>query len=124
MGLSDPERMEIIENLQNLQLGQLISLPQIVVVGDQNSGKSSVLEAITKIPFPRANGLCTRFATQINLHWSRTNKVEVSIRPGRSREGRSRESPETVALKAFKIVLHDTNTLEPKQFLDILEKVC
>lgn len=117
MGLSDPERMKVIEDLQDRRLGQLISLPQIVVVGDQNSGKSSVLEALTKIPFPRDNELCTRFATQINLHRSQLNRVEVSIRPGRNCELR-----ETVA--AFKKVLLGTNTLAPKQFLDIMEEVC
>ena len=44
---------------------------KLVVVGDQSSGKSSVLEGLTDLPFPRDNGLCTRFATQICLPSSR-----------------------------------------------------
>ncbi|KAL4907042.1 P-loop containing nucleoside triphosphate hydrolase protein [Aspergillus multicolor] len=38
-----------------------------VVCGDQSAGKSSVLEGISGIPFPRQDGLCTRFATEIVL---------------------------------------------------------
>ena len=36
-------------------------------MGDQSSGKSSVLEAISGIPFPRGAGLCTRCATQLSM---------------------------------------------------------
>ncbi|THU70050.1 hypothetical protein C4D60_Mb08t20940 [Musa balbisiana] len=37
-----------------------IELPTIVVVGDQSSGKSSVLESIAGISLPRGQGICTR----------------------------------------------------------------
>jgi len=37
------------------------------VVGDQSSGKSSLLEALTGLPFPVASQLCTRFATQVSF---------------------------------------------------------
>jgi GTPase SAR1 family protein len=36
-----------------------------VIVGKQSVGKSSLLEALTEIPFPVGDGLCTRFATRI-----------------------------------------------------------
>jgi ABC-type molybdenum transport system ATPase subunit/photorepair protein PhrA len=38
---------------------------QLVIVGEQSSGKSSLLQALTDIPFPVGTGLCTRFATRI-----------------------------------------------------------
>jgi len=41
-----------------------------VVVGDQNSGKSSVLQAITRLPFPIDDALCTRFSTEVSLRRS------------------------------------------------------
>jgi GTPase SAR1 family protein len=42
--------------LQNLE----IPLPNIVVLGDQSAGKSSVIEAISEITVPRSSGTCTR----------------------------------------------------------------
>lgn len=44
-----------------------IELPQICVMGDQSSGKSSVLQAISGVPFPRGSGLVTRCPTQLIL---------------------------------------------------------
>jgi Dynamin family len=63
--LADPVLLEKIDKLFACNVGEYISLPQLVVVGDQSSGKSSVLEGLTKLSFPRDSGLCTRFATQI-----------------------------------------------------------
>lgn len=63
-----------------------------MVCGDQSSGKSSVLEAITEISFPRKDTLCTRFATQIVLRRSPSNRVFIKILPGTHRtEGEKRE---------------------------------
>jgi hypothetical protein len=63
--LADPDLLEKIDQLFACNIGEYIDLPQLVVVGDQSSGKSSVLEGLTKLSFPRDSGLCTRFATQI-----------------------------------------------------------
>lgn len=46
-----------------------------------SSGKSSVLEGLTNLPFPRGSGLCTRFATQIIFQRSQEQKIKVSIIP-------------------------------------------
>jgi conserved oligomeric Golgi complex subunit 4 len=54
----------------------------MVVVGDQSSGKSSLLQSLTGIPFPRNLELCTRYATQISSGRDDTAYVEVSIIPG------------------------------------------
>ncbi|KAJ5544065.1 hypothetical protein N7494_005344 [Penicillium frequentans] len=64
-GLSDPVLLEKIDRLFACNVGNYVDLPQLVVVGDQSSGKSSVLEGLTRLAFPRDSGLCTRFATQI-----------------------------------------------------------
>ncbi|CAG8091590.1 unnamed protein product [Penicillium salamii] len=63
--LADPALLDKIDKLFACNVGEYINLPQLVVVGDQSSGKSSVLEGLTKLKFPRNSGLCTRFATQI-----------------------------------------------------------
>ncbi|KAK3045424.1 hypothetical protein LTR09_012975 [Extremus antarcticus] len=74
----------IIDKFRELGVNEDISLPQLVVVGDQSSGKSSLLEGLTGLSFPIASELCTRFATQIVLRRSPTDQgsVKVSILPG------------------------------------------
>jgi GTPase SAR1 family protein len=56
-------------------------LSQLVVVGDQSSGKSSVLESLTGFAFPRGATLCTRYATQITCRREAEESVSVSIIP-------------------------------------------
>ncbi|KAF5012973.1 hypothetical protein FDECE_980 [Fusarium decemcellulare] len=43
----------------------LINIPQLVIVGGQSSGKSSLLQSLTGIPFPVNSGSCTRWPTRI-----------------------------------------------------------
>jgi len=87
--------LDLIDRLRECRVDQFIDLPQVVAVGDQSSGKSSVLEAITSIPFPRASIACTRFATQIRLRRdpSLTNTVtKVSILPHKPKDRAKYES--------------------------------
>ena len=58
--------LDLVDDLRKLGLQKDVPIPQIAVMGDQSSGKSSVLEAISGIPFPRGAGLVTRCATQIS----------------------------------------------------------
>ena len=44
-----------------------ISFPRIAVLGDESTGKSSVLEAICQIPFPRGQTTTTRCPIQVHL---------------------------------------------------------
>jgi len=57
--------LELAEDLKALSLDNALSVPQICVVGDQSSGKSSVLEALSGIPFPRGTGLVTRCPVRV-----------------------------------------------------------
>ncbi|CAK9134036.1 unnamed protein product [Ilex paraguariensis] len=53
--------LDAIDKLRHLNVMQEgIQLPTIVVVGDQSSGKSSVLESLAGISLPRGQGICTR----------------------------------------------------------------
>lgn len=71
-----------MDNLRELQVGEIVNLPQIIVVGDQSSGKSSVLEAISRVRFPVKGDLCTRFATELVLRRANHTKVTVTIDSG------------------------------------------
>ena len=71
---------DITDSLSIRGVGRIVNLPQIIVVGGQSTGKSSVLEAISHVRFPVAGGLCTRFATELVLRQASENRVNVSIK--------------------------------------------
>ena len=71
--------LDTIDALRELQVGEIVHLPQIIVVGDQSCGKSSVLEAISGVRFPVDGDLCTRFATELVLRRADETAVYVSI---------------------------------------------
>lgn len=77
--------MDIVDKCRRIGLSGDLQLPQLVVCGDQSSGKSSVLEAITEIPFPRRENLCTRFATEIVLRHSSDSSISTKITPDKNR---------------------------------------
>ncbi|KAJ4855284.1 dynamin family domain-containing protein [Trichoderma breve] len=76
--LSNPVLLEKIDKLRDANIGQHVPLPQLVVVGDQSSGKSSLLESLSGIPFPQDQSLCTRYATQITSRRDISNSVEFA----------------------------------------------
>ncbi|KAJ6024294.1 Dynamin [Penicillium herquei] len=84
VALSDPILLGKIDKLFACNVGEYISIPQLIAVGDQSSGKSSVLEGLTSLSFPRDSGLCTRFATQIIFRRMRNlscREISASIIP-------------------------------------------
>ncbi|EJP67592.1 dynamin family protein [Beauveria bassiana ARSEF 2860] len=80
--LTSPARLRKIDLLRDKNIGAYLPLPQLVAVGDQSSGKSSLLEGLTGIPFPRGQGLCTRYATQITHRRESKTSINISIIPG------------------------------------------
>ena len=82
------ELLDVVDRLRGLGLSEFLPLPQLVVCGDQSSGKSSLLEAISGVPFPKKDNLCTRFATEVILRRNDASteiQAAVSITPGTSR---------------------------------------
>lgn len=93
--LCSKEQIELLDSIDHLRLqgiNHYISLPQIIVCGDQSSGKSSVLEAISGVSFPIWSSLCTRFLTELVLRKSSQVGVCVSIVPHRSCSESEREA--------------------------------
>ena len=55
---------DLVDKLKDLDVQKELQLPQLVVCGSQSSGKSSVLEAISGLSFPRGEFTCTKFVTE------------------------------------------------------------
>jgi GTPase SAR1 family protein len=56
-----------IDKMREILHEEKVTLPEIVVVGDQSVGKSSVLEAISGIQLPRAQNICTRCPLELRM---------------------------------------------------------
>ena len=85
------ELLDIIDGLRSQGLNSYISLPQLVVCGDQSAGKSSVLEGISGVAFPTKDNLCTRFATEVVLRRDAKSHVQVTILPDGDRPNEEKE---------------------------------
>ncbi|KAL8377725.1 hypothetical protein RB595_008424 [Gaeumannomyces hyphopodioides] len=106
-----------VDRLREL-IGNKISLPQLVVVGDQSSGKSSVLEGITGFAFPRDAELCTRYATQITCRREDYESATVTIIPHEDAD------PDLATkLKSFSRVLPEAAQMNNKMLGDIFKDV-
>ncbi|KAH7025370.1 putative dynamin GTPase [Macrophomina phaseolina] len=83
--------LDAIDELRAHGISRHINLPQLIVCGDQSAGKSSLLEAITQLPFPTKDGICTTFATEVALRRSTRREVKITIIPGPSRSDADKE---------------------------------
>ncbi|XP_048014393.1 interferon-induced GTP-binding protein Mx1-like [Megalobrama amblycephala] len=59
--------IDLIDNLRSVGIDKDVPLPHIVVIGDQSSGKSSVLEALSGVALPRGSGIVTRCPLELRL---------------------------------------------------------
>ena len=93
-GLQTDEQRRVLDTVAQVRkcgLESVLSLPQLVVCGDQSAGKSSVLEALTEIAFPRNDNLCTRFATEIILRRASANSLKIKLIPDPKRPADERD---------------------------------
>ncbi|CRG86338.1 hypothetical protein PISL3812_03343 [Talaromyces islandicus] len=83
--------LDTVDEIRRRGVSRYISLPQLVVCGDQSSGKSSVLEAISGVHFPVNDGLCTRFTTEVILRRASENLASVRLIPAKDASGEHRQ---------------------------------
>ncbi|ETN44121.1 uncharacterized protein HMPREF1541_10671 [Cyphellophora europaea CBS 101466] len=107
------ELLDIIDKIRSQGISRYIDLPQIVVCGDQSSGKSSCLEAICGLRFPTGDGLCTRFATEYILRRCSDSSVSISIVP----------DTERIDSEKFKLQSFQPSTTDLDCFPEIIEEV-
>lgn len=65
---------DTLGELQGLGISHDVPLPELVLVGDQSAGKSSVMSGLANLDLPRSDGTCTRCPLHIrvsrNTDWS------------------------------------------------------
>ncbi|XP_060716118.1 interferon-induced GTP-binding protein Mx1-like [Tachysurus vachellii] len=59
--------IDLIDSLRALGVEKDLELPAIAVIGDQSSGKSSVLEALSGVALPRGTGMVTRCPLELKM---------------------------------------------------------
>ncbi|PMD17042.1 dynamin-1-like protein-like protein [Hyaloscypha hepaticicola] len=119
-GISDPGLITLVNKLQDVfttvGVQNPIDLPQIVVVGSQSSGKSSVLENIVGRDFlPRGTGIVTRRPLVLQLINRQPSEVKTngvkqeSISAGQDKEANIDEWGEFLHIPGQKF--HDFNKI-------------
>ena len=75
MIVSDSDYLKQLETIrkirETLMVTDKINLPQICVIGDQSSGKSSFLSRLTGVAFPTAAKMCTKAATVVTCTYDK-----------------------------------------------------
>lgn len=71
---------DTLGDLHSLGIQHDIHLPELVLVGDQSAGKSSLMSGLAGINLPRSGGICTRCVTHIRVSRHRTWSCRVSLR--------------------------------------------
>ncbi|KAH7303100.1 P-loop containing nucleoside triphosphate hydrolase protein [Stachybotrys elegans] len=88
--------LEAMDKLRDLGIDRQYDLPQIIVCGSQSAGKSSVLESLVQIPFPRDENTCTKYVTKVTIVPSPISSVKVRIQPSPERP-----EDEKIRLRSF-----------------------
>lgn len=74
---SDLDALNAWDAIREQLQQQGLHLPGIVVVGNQSSGKSSVLESISRVPLPRGQRTVTRCPVVLSIRQSDTFQATV-----------------------------------------------
>ena len=70
-----------------------IDLPQIVFVGKQSAGKSSIVEAVTGIQLPRNHGTCTRCPIEVTTSKDEAWSCRIGSRVIFDEQGKRMDQP-------------------------------
>jgi len=80
--------IDLVNNLRAFGAQEDVDLPRIAVIGNQSAGKSSLVEAISRIKVPRASGTCTRCPMECRLKYSQDPwQAQVLLRRERHEDG-------------------------------------
>ena len=60
IGRKQKQFIDVLATLQQIDISNVAELPELVIMGDQSAGKSSLMSALAGISLPRSGGVCTR----------------------------------------------------------------
>ena len=112
---SSSKIMDMMNDLRSRGVNQEIDLPNLVLVGDTSSGKSSVLTRFTGLHFPSGDDVVTTHATEVSMRRHTHDEIRVTIIPDEARPdgeqiklGRFKR---TILLNEFQQTLEDASDL-------------
>ncbi|KAI0841118.1 P-loop containing nucleoside triphosphate hydrolase protein [Hypoxylon sp. FL0890] len=118
------ELLDMLADLRKHGLFYSLDLPQIVVVGDQSSGKSSLLEALSGFRFSAKDRLYTRFATELNLSTNSRHTIVASIQsPASSSEEATSFKNETIEKDSIPDIIEEFESMILKDGAEFSEDV-
>ncbi|KAF4637351.1 hypothetical protein G7Y89_g707 [Cudoniella acicularis] len=114
MGDDGEKLLALVDNIRKIDSlrNEELHIPQIVVIGDTSTGKSSVLQVLTRLPFPFAGDLCTRFVTETTIR-----QCGPSKRPGYKIEV-NMEGPSTSQVAPF-----PPKSLESEEWVEVYQNL-
>uniref|UniRef100_A0A3B3S2D6 Dynamin-type G domain-containing protein n=1 Tax=Paramormyrops kingsleyae TaxID=1676925 RepID=A0A3B3S2D6_9TELE len=71
--------IDLVDSLRMTGIERDLSLPAIAVIGDQSSGKSSVLEALSGVSLPRGSGKEYYLILPVLPPWIYNSNIRRSI---------------------------------------------
>ncbi|KAI1772157.1 P-loop containing nucleoside triphosphate hydrolase protein [Hypoxylon cercidicola] len=79
IGLKQKACNDTLGDLQTLGVSHVAALPELVLVGDQSSGKSSLMSGLARVNLPRSAGVCTRCPLHIRLISSNLDRWSCTV---------------------------------------------
>ncbi|KAL2759344.1 hypothetical protein ACRALDRAFT_1079495 [Sodiomyces alcalophilus JCM 7366] len=70
---------DTLGELQQIGVSHIVSLPKLVLVGDQSAGKSSLMSGLAGLNLPRSEGVCTRCPIHIRVSRHHEWSCRVSL---------------------------------------------
>ncbi|KAI0168919.1 P-loop containing nucleoside triphosphate hydrolase protein [Hypoxylon sp. FL1284] len=79
IGMKQKACNDTLGDLQTLGVSHVAALPELVLVGDQSSGKSSLMSGLARVNLPRSAGVCTRCPLHIRLISSHNDRWSCTV---------------------------------------------
>eukprot|EP00434_Breviolum_minutum_P021088 symbB.v1.2.018605.t1/scaffold1491.1/size115652/4 len=78
---------DVIDPLKDLVAVEKLNAPQVIMLGQESTGKSTLLERLTGLPiFPRNAELCTRSLIKVRLRRGEARKLRLLVQDIQSQE--------------------------------------